>query len=75
LQDGSFHRFWGCFVGVNSSNLRAILFIYPWNVLQAAGSNTCQYLFVKQNTGNIKSYQKQRASSNGHETQHILANR
>ena len=38
LQDWSFHRFWGSSVGVNSSNLLAILFIYHWDVLQAAGS-------------------------------------
>jgi hypothetical protein len=33
-----FHRLGGSSVGVSSSNLRSILFIYPWNVLQAAGS-------------------------------------
>lgn len=35
-----FSSFWGSFVGVNSSNLRAILFIHLWNVLQAAGSTS-----------------------------------
>jgi hypothetical protein len=38
VEDESFHRFGGSSVGVTSSNLLAILFTYPWNMLQAAGS-------------------------------------
>jgi glycogen synthase len=38
LQDGSFHRFGESSFGVNSNNLRVILLIHPWNVLQAVGS-------------------------------------
>lgn len=39
FQDRSFHRFGGLLsVGVYSTNLRAILFMHPLNVLQVAGS-------------------------------------